>query len=352
MPREYMCKKCGCSHFPPTGKKCQRLAIEVEEPDMDEQASSSGETDMLPLLLQIQQQMQSMNDNMNQKMQTMEERMRTMEVAGQDSGASGHQGDQSDDEERDVDNESREGAMAPAALRNDMRAMQRAAQRIAQFNEDEIDMEDGTLAGRTKTPGKKSGTLLVAEDNVRKRIDWPHMYVQRAVAGKRSGVPYKELRIDEFVYGFLMMLKSPRGNWNKEVMLDILLMLMEDSMEFCWENARGFYGLLGIDVESGTKKWTDHETIWKMRMMQSRTVFGEKKEAKETKKGANVRPSGQNLKCCALYQKRACEQSLDHHPFTHACSYCARTTGVSYRHPEEDCFRKAIDESKNSKKRE
>ena len=33
MPREYMCRKCGEAHEPPTGKKCRRESEPEEEID-------------------------------------------------------------------------------------------------------------------------------------------------------------------------------------------------------------------------------------------------------------------------------------------------------------------------------
>ena len=178
------------------------------------------------------------------------------------------------------------------------------------------------------------------------------MHVQRVVAGQRTAISYKELKVEEFVLGFLIMLDSPRGKWDKEVMLEILKMLLQDTVDFDWENARNFYQMVGLDVEAGVRRWTDMEAIRQQRIIHSRTVYPEKKESKESKKGNGGKNTARDLRCCALYQKRACEQNRDHQPFTHACSYCAKATGMAYRHPEEDCFRKTLEESKNSAKRE
>ena len=243
--------------------------------------------------------------------------------------------------------------VTPAELRDDIRAMERAAKRIAQFREWDEEETDGTGTLNTRTNTKKSGSLMVAADKVKDTIDWPHMHIQRVSGGKRVGVQYKELTIAEFVFGFLEMLDAPKAKWDREVMLGILMFIMRDAIDFSWENARGFYQMVGIDVECGMRSWDDTDGIQSQRLLHSRTVLPEKKETKEVKKEANNnRTSSQNLRCCALYQKKACEQNRDHAPFSHACSYCARATGVAYRHPEDDCFRKTIDDSKNSKPRE
>ena len=137
--------------------------------------------------------------------------------------------------------------------------------------------------------------------------------------------------------GYLIMLDSSRGKWDKEVMLDILKMLLQDTVDFAWENARNFYRMVGLDVEAGIRRWTDTDAIKDRRIIHSRIVYPEKKEVKEGKKGIAGKTTSQNLRCCALYQKRACEQNRDHQPFTHACSYCAKATGVA-----SDTLRKTV----------
>ena len=111
------------------------------------------------------------------------------------------------------------------------------------------------------------------------------MHVQRVVAGQRTAISYKELKVEEFVLGFLIMLDSPRGKWDKEVMLEILKMLLQDTVDFDWENARNFYLMVGLYVEAGVRRWTDMEAIRQQRIIHSRTVYQEKKESKESKKG-------------------------------------------------------------------
>ena len=345
MPRDYYCKKCGVTHQPPTGKKCERAMEEVEE---------ENDGGMLPLMQQMKEQLDRMDADMKEQMGVMNERVKRVEDNSASGGgaqmqAAAEAGVRGDDERSSSD---MQALITPASLRNDVRAMERAAQRIAQFRDDDDDDDEDTVGTRTRSSGKKSGSLLVAAGNIKKRIDWPHMYVSRVVNGDRVGVPYKQLRVEEFVYGYLEMLDTARNAWDREVMLAMLKMLMQDAMDFSWSNALNFYSLIGVDVENGTKKWTDTEIIKDMRMIHCRVPRPEKKEEKENKKSSNNKTTSQNLRCCALYQKKACEQNKDHHPFTHACSYCAKATGVAYRHPEDDCFRKALDESKNSKARE
>ena len=325
--------------MPPTGKKCRRQDAEEEETDIEveeaEQETTTNEDTTLSLMLQMKQQMDSMAEQMQEIQQ---EREASKSQATREESEAGESETRQEGEE----------LITAQSLRQDVRAMERAASRIAQFRDLDTDDYDTTSNGRRNPNGKKSGSIMVAADNVKLSIDWPHMHVKRVTNGTRAGVAYKELRIEEFVYGFLAMLKSPKTKWDKDLMLDLLQDLMQDSMDFAWENARGFYEMLGVDVENGDKRWDDTNTVMKMRILHSRTVYPEKKETKETKKNG----ASKTTKCCALYQKKACEQNRDHHPFSHACMYCAKATGMAYRHPEEDCFRKSLEEAKNSKKRE
>ena len=342
MPREYKCRKCGIIHMPPTGKKCNRLQDEpeiAEEDVMSEQGEAEEEDPVMAMCMRMEQRMEMMEQNF---LKMQESRTREEGSETQRSTTEGNGEQQSGDGD----------TVNARTLREDVRAMERAANRIAQFREMDLEDADDTTNGRTTSNGKKSGSLMVAADNVKKRIDWPHMHVKRLSGGDRVGVPFKQLRIEEFVFGFLAMLKAKKANWDKELMLDILQALMEDTMDFSWENARGYYGMLGVDVENGDKSWDDTEAVNKMRLVHSRTVYPEKKENKDNKKNNNNKPMAGNLRCCALYQKKACEQNRDHHPFSHACAYCAKSTGIAYRHPEDDCFRKSIEEAKNGKKRE
>ena len=73
-------------------------------------------------------------------------------------------------------------------------------------------------------------------------------------------------------------------------MLDLLEMLMQDTMDYSWIKERNFYETLGIDVEMGEMKWSDDTKIAQHRANYSRAVFPEKKEAKEAEKTTRPAP--------------------------------------------------------------
>ena len=87
---------------------------------------------------------------------------------------------------------------------------------------------------------------MTATDKVVRTIDWPHMHVRRMVAGKRKGIHFNELKVEEFVLCFLTMIQMPGNDMNVRGMLRILQDIMQDAMEFSWANARSFYEQVGF----------------------------------------------------------------------------------------------------------
>ena len=228
--------------------------------------------------------------------------------------------------------------------------MAQAAGRIARIGTAQEEEDDGQLVTH-KAKGKKSGALLMASDTVEQQIDWPQMHVKRVVGGKRENVAYTDLSVEEFVYGYIAMILTPRNNLDMLTMVKLLSILMQDAMDYSWNNARGFYDSIGWAVENGEMKWTDTDAIRDMQMMYSRTVFPDKKEQKPEGK-TPLRQAPVGMKCCLAFQKRTCENTKDHPPFTHACTNCFKVCNALCRRAEDECMRKASDESKNGKKRE
>ena len=340
MPRTYKCRQCKEVHEPPTGKQCNRGRAEIDVP------GDNTQQQILRTLADLQRQMTEMRDDIanGASAEVVEDSPDDISVAGEEPVA---------------------GACAPAvrsggesatpdSLRQNIQLMAQAANRIAQLGIDDQDDEELVQITRARKQGKKSGSLMVPTDVVKNTIDWPHMHVRRMANGVRKTVTFKELKVEEFVAGYLTMLASPQCTMDKEVMIDILRMVMTDAVDFSWGNARGFYEILGHAVEEGTLNWVDTHTVREYRMHYSRAVFPEVKEQKEQKEGARPQPkqAPSGMKCCAAFQTQQCEQSRDHIPFTHACAYCFRTCSLMCRHPEKDCIRKSADESKNGKKRE
>ena len=110
MPKHYLCKKCGNVHAPPTGKKCQW---------QDETVAEEGNEGMMALLQNMQRQMDDMRNEMRQSVR-----------ADADSQSVVPEQEVSDSESEE-DGNAQAAVITPESLRSDVRAMKRAAQRIA-----------------------------------------------------------------------------------------------------------------------------------------------------------------------------------------------------------------------------
>ena len=346
MPRRYKCKKCGVEHAPPTGKHCRN------EMQPAEQAVEANVD-----IAQVLQAVKDLKTHMTTEIGVMNKRMSKIELGKSDTDSTDmpeNVEEESDDSESESEQREEEEQMNPQSLRKDFKLMARAAQRLAELGREDLDEDEQSRWPRQRDRGKKSGSIMVASDLVQDRIDWPHMHVKRVSNGRKKNVEYADLKVEEFVYGFILMARAPRNKMNFNTMIDILVMLMQDTIDFSWRNALNFYEMLGQDVENGDIEWDDTAAVTFMRMTYSRTVFPEKKEGKDNKEAnkAQTKTAPAGMRCCAPFQTKSCENNRDHHPFTHACSYCHRNSAIIARHAEEDCFKKMAAEPKNVKKRE
>ena len=133
--------------------------------------------------------------------------MRAERAAGQ--SAQGRENDNTDTaDEGAVGGEPEEVERAsPESLRRDTVIMRQASRRLARLRqEDWKEGEDVQMPGARLT-SKKSGWVMTVADIVIKRINWPHFYIKRISDATRKGVVFKELKVKEFVFGFLCMLE-------------------------------------------------------------------------------------------------------------------------------------------------
>ena len=162
--------------------------------------------------------------------------------------------------------------------------------------------------------------------------------MKRLVDGRRKTITFGEIRLEEFVFGYIAMLRNPRSKFDTELMEGMLQNLMQDTMDFSWANARAFYEFVGIDVESGILHWEDEDRIREMRFTYSRAALTTRRETRETPSKPALLPATPNMRCCMPFQKRDCSQMGDHGTFTHACAYCVRARSALCRHPEDECM--------------
>ena len=228
------------------------------------------------MLVEMRTRMDGMEQRMNEKAETTTEpEVETVEREESVEDSDDSEAEKGADKAPDV---------SPNSIRKDLRLMAQATERLAKLQAEDAELE-GEVAGATgRGRGRKSGSKMVASDTIKQRIDWPHFYVQRVVAGSRQCVEYADLTVEEFVFGFLRMLAAPECMMDKDTMLNVLEMLMQDAMDYSWKNARGFYEMLGWDVEKRVMVWSDTNRIMQQRMTFSRAVYPKEKEGKLNRK--------------------------------------------------------------------
>ena len=129
--------------------------------------------------------------------------------------------------------------------------MAQAAEKLSQFGASQVAFVDVAGGNYALGLGKKLGSQLFASDAIQVRIDWPHFYVGCRVGGRRRAVHYADLKPEEFMQGFLSMLHAGKNKFDREGMLELLRMLMQDASDLGWETARDLYESLGLDFERG-----------------------------------------------------------------------------------------------------
>ena len=192
--------------------------------------------------------------------------------------------------------------------------------------------------------GRKSGAVSKATDRIVKSTDWPHYHIVGGIDMTPSS--YEELSLGEFVLGFIRMLQDVDSVYDKDLMLEVLRDILEDSVDFSWQNAKAFFRSTALQVEQGKLKWSDYEVIQKRRFIQCRVNKSTNNAMVVPKK--STKQLSQGSSCCAAFQTGVCDKRFDHAPFVHACSYCWANKGILVKHREIDCHTLANKEaSKN-----
>ena len=213
MGRNYKCKTCGEVHAAPTGKHCNRLNQEPE-PVPQQLPADDTQTKLLAAMTDLQAKFMAMDTCMQtmRAERTAEQNIQGSEVEIIPAAEEGAIGGQIEEIER----------ASPETLRRDAVIMRQASRRLARLRHEEWeDDEDLQMAG-TRLTGKKSGSIMTASDIVIKRIDWPHFYIKRISDTTRKGVVFKELKVEEFVFGFLCMLEAPHSQMQFRYMIKML----------------------------------------------------------------------------------------------------------------------------------
>ena len=323
MVRRY-CRKCGQSHEKPTGKGCRRSDEAQPAADTSDN-TNSGE--ILTILQDIQQRMAG-----------MEGRLESLEEPGETSD---EEEDVGDNEGQYVAQDTQTSMATPDTVRQDTNVMAEAMARMAEWGLDESGMMENTdVPRRWRNRPRKSGAVSTGMDTIKTIIDWPHFHVRKGP--KHTASELSEITSEEFVLGYLRMLDDPESQFDRDRMLSLLKDILEDCVDFGWEQARGFYAYLGNEVEQRRMKWSDTEQILKLRLTHARVALP----------AATTKPARQTIlakiKTCAAFQKGSCDQTSDHGQYRHVCDFCLRSRSSIFPHAESDCRSKKGSTPKNS----
>ena len=128
---------------------------------------------------------------------------------------------------------------------------------LAQLQRDKLALELEVLKLRAAAVETKvaDGAETSKPGTARKKrtIDWPHEFC--------SGAPtldFEKLELADFVAGFLTMIK-PYETPRKEVMLQLLKLIMLKASSYTWKSVRGFYSHIAKQVSC---------VAWNLRMPQ------------------------------------------------------------------------------------
>ena len=308
MSRPYMCKKCGVSHNPPTGKKCKQ------------DYSQDKDNDIAILAESVQQ--------MAKSLASVTTRLDSMERETEESSV-----------ERDAtsDMSDTEGATAKS-LRSDSNLQKHVKSRMAALklldkedtdsdtDGDDIDKQSKSVKPRNI---RKSGRNRTADDVISKEIDWPHYHCYRGP--DRLPARYEELSIPEFVQGYLTTALDGKQNaQTREKMLRHLQELMRDASDHRWEHVRNYHAILLHQYEMERITWDSTGEIQKLRA----TYVFNARHAATSEKTAHTR-------YCASYQRGGCSHQGDHTSprgyVRHICAYCVTKNRGNYNHPENEC---------------
>ena len=196
-----------------------------------------------------------------------------------------------------------------------------------------------------QTRGKRSGSVSKASDQIRNSIDWPHFHVFRGINMMPSS--YEEMSLEEFILGYVRMLRDSDSQFDNSIMLEMLENLMEDTIDFKWSNAKAFFRSVGLEIERGKLSWDNAMEIQKRRLIQCRVVKSTAVPSKPQPEVRKMRAFNPIYTACVAYQTSSCDKDHDHLPYVHACSFCYANRNQVCKPKEAQCFFKPKDSPKN-----
>ena len=321
------CSKCLQTHEKPTGRHCQW----VDVPEEQQTAPAEQAVDLTAALQHIVTTIEGLGERMSAVERNADNRQ-SMPISDPQLDTSGEAAGIAEPRDSDIP--------SVAELRRSTALNRQVQKQLAEleFGDEAADLQLGATGQRLR--GKKSGAARTVQDTIVNDIDWPHFHIYSPPGAQP--MTFERLSVPEFAYGYLHMVDQQGAKFDREVMWDLLNLIMEDAAEFPWANVKNFFWILGSHVENDRAKWSDNDLVQRLRTKyaQKYEVVGKKATPTTTDKP----------RYCGPFQTGQCQEKGDHAGLRHICAHCLRVKAAPYPHPEKDCRRKLSGEvSKNEK---
>ena len=180
--------------------------------------------------------------------------------------------------------------------------------------------------------------------SVEKKLKWPNDHVY--IGTDRKKPTYDQLDECQWMLGFLRQRQSESNQVIRENMIEYLVELLQDAVDFSWPSAKGSHYVLIHRLADGLASWSDLSSVHNVRLRYARSK--PQNSGKTTSKFHNTSHNqnfGSNLKpvACFKWNKGNCGESRDHpHQglmLKHVCQICFGEFNMFERHKKSECPR-------------
>ena len=208
-----------------------------------------------------------------------------------------------------------------ASLQQTADIQQRVQQRYKEL-EDQVENPQGTVGNLVNLLVKNS-----VKNKENSKLKWPQDHVYVGI--HRRNPTYDQLEECQWFLGFLKQRQAETDHVIREHMIEYLVELMQDAVDFGWPSAKGAHFVLVHRIGDGMANWSDISSVHKIRERYTKT--------------ANQKTDTNHLKPvpCFKFNRNGCSESRDHAYknllLKHACQACFNATGAFEGHSRRNC---------------
>ena len=144
--------------------------------------------------------------------------------------------------------------------------------------------------------------------------------------------------------GFLRQRQIEKDEAIRENIIEYLIELLQDGLDFGWPAAKGAHHVLVHSIIDGLTSWADLDSVQKIRERFARTPNT------QVEKSRQLKPAP----CFKFNRRTGCHESREHvHQhllLKHCCQLCFQTNGKWEDHPKFKCPRQATNHTNNYSK--